>query len=118
MSNTVAEESDTRLSPNAQGNDRVRVAADAGKVKTAAPFALIVDDNAAIGRLVAKALAGLGGDSATYQSAKLAIDSLDQQRPDIIFLDIALIEGDAIDVIKGLSEKHHTGVVQLMSGGR
>jgi DNA-binding NarL/FixJ family response regulator len=50
--------------------------------------------------------------------ANPAIASLDQRRPDIIFLDIAVEQSDAIDVIRGLSEKHYVGIVQLMSGGR
>jgi hypothetical protein len=36
----------------------------------------------------------------------------------VIFLDIALEQSDAIDVLRGLSEKRYTGIAQLMSGGR
>jgi DNA-binding NtrC family response regulator len=81
-------------------------------------FALVIDDQEAISRFIANALAGLEVDSETYGTAKPAIASLDQRRPDIIFLDIALEQSDAIDVIKGLSERHYTGIVQLISGGR
>ena len=84
----------------------------------AAPFAVIVDDEEAICRFMARALARLGVESSTYQTAEPAIASLDHRRPDIVFLDIALAQSDAIDVIKGLSEKHYTGPIQLMSGGR
>jgi DNA-binding NtrC family response regulator len=95
--------------------DAAVVAADA---KKAAPFVLIVDDQEDVCRTVATALAGFGVKSVTYATAKPAIASLDEQRPDVIFLDVALEQSDAIDVIKGLSEKHYTGIVQLMSGGR
>jgi DNA-binding NtrC family response regulator len=118
MSNTVADESAIPLSPNAEVKDRIEAVTADGDVKTAAPFALVIDDEIAVCRLVAEVLAGLGVESSTYQSAKLAIASLDKRRSEIIFLDVALEQGDAIDVIKSLSEKHYRGVVQLMSGGR
>jgi DNA-binding NtrC family response regulator len=86
--------------------------------KTAAPFAVIIDDEEAICRLVARVLASHGIESAAFQTATPAIASLDERRPDIIFLDIALQQSDAIDVIKGLSEKRYSGIIQLMSGGR
>ncbi len=104
--------------PSAQCEDHIRGAGSAGDVKIAAPFAVVVDDEEAICQFVARVLAGLGVESSTYQTAKPAIASFDQRRPDIIFLDIALKQSDAIDVIKGLGEKHYTGIVQLMSGGR
>jgi DNA-binding NtrC family response regulator len=91
---------------------------DVADVSKAAPFALVIDDQENICRLVAEALAGVGVEYATYATAKPAIASLDRRRPDVIFLDVALDQSDAIDVIKGLSEKRYTGVVQLMSGGR
>ena len=84
----------------------------------AAPFALVIDDEEPICRLIAGALAQLGIESATFPTAKPAIAALDQRWPSIIFLDVALAQSDAIDVIKGLSEKHYDGVVQLMSGAK
>jgi CheY-like chemotaxis protein len=109
MSNAVTEIGGTPLPPNAQST---------GDVKTIAPFALIIDDREPFCKFVARVLVGLGVESASYATAKPAIASLDQRRPDIIFLDVALEQSDAIDVIKGLSKKHYTGMVQLMSGGR
>jgi DNA-binding NtrC family response regulator len=86
--------------------------------KKAALYALVIDDQEGICRMVATVLADLGVESAAYVTAKPAIASLDQRRPDVIFLDVALDQSDAIDVIKGLAEKRYTGIVQLMSGGR
>jgi DNA-binding NtrC family response regulator len=104
---------------NATVNDgRLAAAVDVADVSKAAPFALVIDDQENICRLVAEALAGVGVEYATYATARPAIASLDGRRPDVIFLDVALDQSDAIDVIKGLSEKRYTGVVQLMSGGR
>jgi FixJ family two-component response regulator len=87
-------------------------------MKTVAPFALIIDDEQGICRTIAVVLDTLGVESASYQTASSAIDALDQRRPEIIFLDMSLEQSDAIDVMKGLSEKRYTGIVQLMSGGR
>jgi len=83
-----------------------------------APFALVIDDEEPICRLIAGALAQLGIESATFPTAKPAIAALDHRWPSIIFLDVALAQSDAIDVIKGLSEKRYNGVVQLMSGAK
>jgi DNA-binding NtrC family response regulator len=118
LNNKMTEGTGAPLSPDAQCESRTGVAPAAGKVTAAAPFALIVDDQEAVCKIVAAALAELGVEFATYLTAKPAIASLDQRRPQIIFLDVALEQSDAIDVIKGLSAKRYTGIVQLMSGGR
>jgi CheY-like chemotaxis protein len=119
LNNKATEESCTPLSLDARCEARIGVAAEAGTVTTtAAPFALIIDDQEAVCRIVASALAELGVEFAAYGTAKPAIASLEHRRPEVIFLDVALEQSDAIDVIKGLSEKRYTGIVQLMSGGR
>jgi CheY-like chemotaxis protein len=118
LNNKMTAESMAPPSPDAQCEIRTGIAAEAGKTGAAAPFALIIDDQEAICQIVATALAGLGVEFATYLTAKPAIASLDERRPDVIFLDVALDQSDAIDVLKGLSENRYTGIVQLMSGGR
>lgn len=108
---------DATAPPEAGGVPDAGLAATA----TAAPgavFALVIDDEESICRLIAASLAQLGIESAAFPNAKLALAALDQRRPSIIFLDVALAQSDAIDVIKGLSEKHYDGVVQLMSGAK
>jgi CheY-like chemotaxis protein len=81
-------------------------------------FALVIDDEKNISELVATTLGELGIESATFSTAKPAVASIDQRWPVIIFLDVALEQSDAYDVIRGLSEKHYDGIVQLMSSGR
>jgi CheY-like chemotaxis protein len=115
MSNTVIDES-ALLASDIRCENRVPVAANAGEMRTGAPFALVIDDQEPICRVVAMALAQLGVESASYLTAKPAIASLDQRMPEVIFLDVALENSDAIDVIKGLHEKRFRGVIQLMSG--
>jgi CheY-like chemotaxis protein len=81
-------------------------------------FALVIDDEKDIRDLVATTLSQLGIESAAFSTAKPAVASIDQRWPAIIFLDVALEQSDAYDVIRGLSEKHYDGIVQLMSSGR
>jgi len=118
MRNKLAEISHTPPSPEPPCSMRGGAPAQTTDVKTAAPFALVIDDQEDICRLFGTTLTELGIASATYRAARPAIASLDQRRPAIIFLDVALDQSDAIDVIRGLSEKGYGGIVQLMSSGK
>jgi DNA-binding NtrC family response regulator len=53
-----------------------------------------------------------------FQDGNDALASLDHRHPAVIFLDVALLQSDALDVIRGLGDRAYGGVVQLMSGGR
>lgn len=81
-------------------------------------MALVIDDDAELRRSMATTLAQLGMKVATFAMAKDALASLDQSHPVVIFLDVALLRSDAIDVLRGLGERRYGGTVQLMSGGR
>jgi two-component system nitrogen regulation response regulator NtrX len=81
-----------------------------------APGAFVIDDERGICLFVGKVLEKLGFAVATFSNAKEALAALDPREPKIIFLDIALKQSDAIDVIKGLGERHYDGIIQLMSG--
>jgi DNA-binding NtrC family response regulator len=63
-------------------------------------------------------LTQLGMKVAAFEIAKDALRSLDDGHPAVIFLDVALLRSDAIDVLRGLGERQYRGTVQLMSGGR
>jgi DNA-binding NtrC family response regulator len=115
MRNVIIEQAKERLSPECDADRRGGMGVGAGEV---APFAFVIDDQAEICRLVATTLATLGIECDAFPSAKPAIASLDRRRPAVIFLDVALEQSDAIDVIKGLSDKNYAGTVQLMSGSR
>ncbi len=92
-------------------NTEIRTAVD-----PKAPGAFVVDDEKGICLFVGKTLERLGFAVDTFSNAKDALAALDRREPKIIFLDIALEQSDAIDVIKGLGEQHYAGVIQLMSG--
>jgi DNA-binding NtrC family response regulator len=77
--------------------------------------AFVIDDENAMCEIVTAALGKLGLTVASFDNAAAALAALDRQAPKIIFLDIALKQSDAIDVIKGLSESDFAGIVQLFS---
>jgi DNA-binding NtrC family response regulator len=96
----------------------VEVATDSRAGKATALFAVVVDDEDAVCQLIAGALADLGIESSSFPTVKPAIASLDQRWPELVFLDIALDQSDAIDMIRDLGKLKFSGIVQLMSGGR
>ena len=82
-----------------------------------APDAFIIDDEEGIRNFISIALGTLGLVVKSFHAAADAVAALDEHgHPDIVFLDIALGESDAVEVIRSLGEKHYTGTVQLMSG--
>lgn len=81
-------------------------------------LALVIDDDARVYEFVAATLAEHGMKVASFQTAKPALVAVDAAPPAVIFLDVALINSDAIDVLNGLGQRNYRGVVHLMSGGR
>lgn len=81
-----------------------------------APSAFVIDDERGICVFIARVLEKLGFAVSTFSNASEALAALGDLAPKIIFLDIALKQSDAIDVIKGLGEQRYAGVIQLMSG--
>jgi EAL domain-containing protein (putative c-di-GMP-specific phosphodiesterase class I) len=80
------------------------------------PLGFVVDDDEGVSRFVARVLESLGLEVQRFKAAPAAVAALKGRLPDIIFLDVALEKSDAIDVIRGLSERTYGGVVQLISG--
>lgn len=81
------------------------------------PFAYIIDDEAAICQIVSATLNGLGVESESFHTAGEALAAIERRLPSVIFLDVALLQSDAIDVIHGLGDHNYRGTVHLMSGG-
>jgi len=117
MSNNHADQPATLPSSNSLFDASIEISPRAHNSNEAA-FALVIDDERSISELVATTLGELGIESATFSTAKPAVAAIDQRWPAIIFLDVALEQSDAYDVIRGLSEKRYDGIVQLMSSGR
>jgi FixJ family two-component response regulator len=81
------------------------------------PLAFVIDDDSRVSGSITAALAEQGIRVECFQTAKSALAAFDQNQPVVIFLDVALLQSDAIDVLKGLGARRYRGVVQLMSGG-
>ena len=117
MSDNFSDEARVRSSPIIQRDSHADGTTHVSACSKA-PFAFVIDDEEEICQLLASTLGKLGIESATFSAAKPAVAALEHRWPAIIFLDVALEQSDAIDVIKGLSEKHYRGTVQLISRGR
>ncbi len=81
------------------------------------PAAFVIDDEVRISQFVTDVLATLGIRSQSFRTAKEAIAALERDMPSVIFLDVALLQSDAIDVVHGLGRAGYRGIVHLMSGG-
>jgi DNA-binding NtrC family response regulator len=81
-------------------------------------LAVIIDDDSHIREFIGATLRMLGMKVEGYTMAIDALAAIDDVHPAVIFLDVALLRSDAIDVLRGLGERHYCGLVQLMSGGR
>jgi DNA-binding NtrC family response regulator len=81
-------------------------------------LAFVIDDEVEIRQLVATTLADRGYKTESFVTAKDALLALGCNHPAVIFLDVALLQSDAIDVLIGLGAEKYSGVVYLMSGGR
>jgi DNA-binding NtrC family response regulator len=81
------------------------------------PLAFVIDDDTRICQFIAATLMEHGIEAATFQTAKPALAAIEQRPPVVVFCDVALLQSDAIDVLRGLGAMRYRGVVQLMSGG-
>jgi DNA-binding NtrC family response regulator len=94
------------------------VATNADRSAVEPQRALVIDDAADVQRIIEMALQQIDITVESFPAAKEAFASIDRCHPAIIFLDVALLRSDAIDVLNGLGQRRYGGVVQLMSGGR
>jgi DNA-binding NtrC family response regulator len=94
------------------------VATTAAGIAIDPQLAVVIDDDGEVRQLIAATLQQLRMPVEAFAAAKEAFAAIDRLHPGIIFLDVALLRSDAIDVLRGLGERRYGGVVQLMSGGR
>jgi DNA-binding NtrC family response regulator len=81
-------------------------------------LAVVIDDDVDVRQIIETTLRQRGMKAESFPAANEAFASIDRCPPAIIFLDVALLRSDAIDVLRGLGERRYGGTVQLMSGGR
>ena len=77
---------------------------------------LIVDDDVGFGRLVKRALSGMGHIVEQISNPREIMDRYDTFAPSIIFLDIFMPDFDGMAVAKWLAEKNYDGTIVFMTG--
>jgi DNA-binding response OmpR family regulator len=79
-------------------------------------LAFVLDDEARLGIALCKMLATIGISARSFVATPEFLAALERDQPDLIFLDLALGQSDAIDVIRQLEERKFTGRIMLISG--
>src|SRR5271163_1253595 len=79
-------------------------------------MAFVLDDEPQVGALICKMLTSIGIAARKFVSAPEFFAELKQANPDLVFLDLALGQTDAVEVIRQLEALKFSGRVLLMSG--
>lgn len=77
---------------------------------------VVVEDDATVRAVIALALRDFDVEAPNFASADEVLRACDRVAPDVVFLDIALREFDAIDVLRALGNEGYRGAIQLVSG--
>ena len=79
-------------------------------------LAFVLDDEAQLGLALSKILATIGIEARQFVNPAEFLRELEPCNPDLIFLDLALGQSDAIEVIHQLESRQFKGRVMLISG--
>jgi EAL domain-containing protein (putative c-di-GMP-specific phosphodiesterase class I) len=79
------------------------------------PVCFVVDDDASIRHFLSLILHGAGIDTEEYGDGKSFALAAAKRSPDLVFLNIGLESGEAIEAILTLAKRGYFGFVQLMS---
>jgi FixJ family two-component response regulator len=80
------------------------------------PRCVVVEDDDAVRAAIMLALRDFDVEATDFASTSAVLSACDRIAPDVVFLDIALDDFDAIDVIRALGNDGYRGAVQLVSG--
>jgi EAL domain-containing protein (putative c-di-GMP-specific phosphodiesterase class I)/CheY-like chemotaxis protein len=83
---------------------------------SAGPLAYILDDEPQVRAIVSKILVALGFEPQAFAAPALLFADLKKASPELIVLDLALGQSDAIEVIRNLETFRFGGKVLLISG--
>jgi FixJ family two-component response regulator len=89
---------------------------DADSNQFAIRLAFVLDDEARLGVAICKVLAGIGIETRQFVDPAAFLSELESCNPDLIILDLALGQSDAIEVIHRLEDRNFKGRVMLISG--
>jgi DNA-binding response OmpR family regulator len=79
-------------------------------------LAFVLDDEEAVGSALCTMLSGIGVDARQFVNPAEFLRELEAGNPDLILLDLALGQSDAIEVIHQLEARKFKGRVMLISG--
>jgi EAL domain-containing protein (putative c-di-GMP-specific phosphodiesterase class I)/FixJ family two-component response regulator len=88
----------------------------AARPASAGQLAYILDDEPQVRAIVGKILVSIGFEPHPFATPALLFADLKKVSPDLIVLDLALGQSDAIEVIRHLETFHYPGKVLLISG--
>lgn len=95
--------------------DNAAAATDAGADAARVPVSFVVDDDGSIRHFLSLILHGAGVDTEEFADGKSFAQALTKRLPDLVFLNIGLESGEAIEAIVNLGKRGYFGFVQLMS---
>jgi EAL domain-containing protein (putative c-di-GMP-specific phosphodiesterase class I)/FixJ family two-component response regulator len=79
------------------------------------PVCFVVDEDASIRHFLSLILHGAGIDTEEYGDGKSFVQAAAKRAPELVFLNIGLESGEAIEAILTLAKRGYFGFVQLMS---
>lgn len=77
---------------------------------------MVLDDDAAVGRLVSRVARTAGYEPVTITDASMMPASLSQERPAVVVLDLQLGQDDGLEQLRVLAARHFEGALILISG--
>jgi FixJ family two-component response regulator len=80
------------------------------------PRCVVVENDEAVRTAIVLALRDFNVEAMDFASADDVLSACNRIAPDVVFLDIALNDFDAIDVVRALGDDGFRGAVQLVSG--
>jgi EAL domain-containing protein (putative c-di-GMP-specific phosphodiesterase class I) len=80
-----------------------------------APLCYLVDEESSIRHFLSLVLHGAGVDTKEFPDGVSLRKAMERRLPDLVFLNISLESGDAIESIVGLGTRGFRGAIQLMS---
>jgi EAL domain-containing protein (putative c-di-GMP-specific phosphodiesterase class I)/FixJ family two-component response regulator len=83
---------------------------------SAGPLAYVLDDEPQVRAIVSKILVSIGFEPHPFAAPALLFADLKKASPELIVLDLALGQSDAVEVIRHLETFHYAGKVLLISG--
>jgi EAL domain-containing protein (putative c-di-GMP-specific phosphodiesterase class I)/FixJ family two-component response regulator len=79
-------------------------------------LAFVLDDEPKIGTVICKMLAGIGVGARPFVSAEKCLEEVSRCGPDLVIMDLALGDTDAVEVMRRLESLKFHGKVLLISG--